>query len=393
MRVCHVITRIDRGGSAAAALDLCGALAGGGHEVTLVAGRSDEPDEAMRRLPAAVRLVVLDDLVRAPDPLHDLRSLRWLVRFFRQASFDVVHTHTSKAGFLGRLAVRLAGNSRLKPVPKVVHQPHGHLFYGYYGRFGSAAALAAEQLAAGWTDRFVALTGRGIHEHVERGVGRPDQWTAIAPATASMPVRDGSRRADSQDVARGDADAESGRRAVGARPEDRLVVQVGRLAGVKGPDLALEAFPAVVRGEPRARLVFVGDGHLRDHLERRAATLGIRERVCLTGHLDQPDDVIATADVVVVPSRNEGFGHALLEAMALGRPVVATAVGGVPDIVEDGVNGLLVPPNNRSALSDAILRVLLDRALADRLGRAARGVKGRYTLAATLEAVERLYRG
>lgn len=393
MKVCHMITRLDRGGSAAAALDLCGGLAGEGYDVTLIAGRSAEADEALRRLPARVRFVILDDLVREPAPLFDLRALIWLRRFFTREAFDVVHTHTSKAGFLGRLAVRLANNLKLKSDPKVVHQPHGHLFYGYYGRLGSFAVLLAERLAARWTDRFVALTERGVREHVERGVGRLDQWTAIAPATTPMPARDGVHWKDSRDMARWNTDAEGGRRVAGARPEDRLVVQVGRLAGVKGPDVALEAFSAVVREEPHARLVFVGEGHLRPYLERRATRLGIREQVCLAGHLYQPDDVIAAADVVILPSRNEGFGHALLEAMALGRPVVATAVGGVPDIVEDGVNGLLVPPNDRSALAGAILRLLRDRPLADRLGRAARGVKGRYTLAATLAAVERLYRG
>jgi len=184
MKICHVITRLDRGGSAAAVLDLCGALAGDGHDVTLVAGRSDGPDEALRRLPSVVRLVVLDDLVREPDPVRDLRALAWLIGFFRRSRFDVIHTHTSKAGFLGRLAARLAQIAHRKPDPRVVHQPHGHLFYGYYGRMGSAAVLLAERLAVRWTDRFVALTERGVQEHIERGVGRPDQWTAIPPATA-----------------------------------------------------------------------------------------------------------------------------------------------------------------------------------------------------------------
>ncbi len=166
---------------------------------------------------------------------------------------------------------------------------------------------------------------------------------------------------------------------------------VGRLEHVKGPDLALEAFAFIAKAEPAARLVFAGEGALREALQHRATALGLTDRVEFLGYVSDPASRLAEAAVVIVPSRNEGFGHALLEALAAGRPVVAAAVGGVPDLLRDGSNGLLVPPEDPDALARAVLRILREPEFGARLGREAEKVRGRYTLAAAVVAVTRLY--
>ncbi len=351
LRVLHVITRLTLGGSSENTLASIVALQRAGHEVALaVSFRESDPStlESARR--RGVRLVDVPALGRAVAPLRDLGALLRLRRIIAAERPHVVHTHTSKAGFVGRLA------ARLMRVPAVIHQPHGHVFYGYWGRCTSALFTALERRAARWSDRIVTLTDRGTEEHLARGVGRRAQYVSVP---SGVPVERLRAAAPSRGAAR---------EQLGLPPAAFIVAGLGRFVPVKGFDLLVEALPALCAGVPAAHLVLVGDGPERRTFEARAAALGVASRLRLSGAVADPTPWLAAADVVAAPSRNEGMGRAIVEAMALGLPVVGAAVGGIPSVIVDGESGRLVPPEDAAALAEALVELGRDAGLRARLG-------------------------
>jgi glycosyltransferase involved in cell wall biosynthesis len=352
-RVLHVITRLTLGGSAentvASMVGLAAAGYGGRLAVGLAASDGASVEAARRR---GVALVDVPALGREVGP-RDVVALAQLLALMRRARPAIVHTHTSKAGFLGRLAARLAS------VPAVIHQPHGHIFYGYYGPRRTALYVALERLAARWTDRIVTLTERGTEEHLARGIGRRAQYRTVPSGvpTASLRARTPGR---------------SAARAALGLPADAFVVGgLGRFVHVKGFDLLVAALPALAAAVPSARVLLVGDGPERVALGTQAAALGVGDRLHVTGATSDVARGLAACDVLAAPSRNEGMGRALVEAMALGVPVVGAEVGGIPAVLSDGECGRLVVPGDVAALAGALIELAVDPALRDKLGVAA----------------------
>jgi glycosyltransferase involved in cell wall biosynthesis len=353
LRVLHAITRLTLGGSSENTIASCVALDRAGYDCTLAASFRESDGSALvdaRR--RGCRVVDLPALGREVAPLADLTGLVQILRLIRRERPAIVHTHTSKAGFIGRLAAAIAR------VPVVIHQPHGHVFYGYYGPRRTAVFTALERQAARWTDRIITLTDRGATEHIARGIGRADQYVAVPSGVPTAELR-------ATAPARSEARAR-----LGLEPDAFVVVGLGRLVPIKGFDLLVRALPAVVARIPSARVLLVGDGAERRHLEALAAALGVTERLRLTGELMDVTTPLAAADVLAVPSRNEGMGRVIVEGMAIGIPVVATAVGGIPDVVTDGECGRLVEPDDVDALAAALIELGRDDALRRKLGEA-----------------------
>ena len=354
LRVLHPITRLTLGGSSENTIASCVALDRAGYDCILATSfrESDASSlaDARRR---GCRVVDIPALGREVAPLADLTALAELVRLIRRERPAIVHTHTSKAGFIGRLAAVIAR------APAVIHQPHGHIFYGYYSPRRTAVFTALERLAARWTDRIITLTDRGAQEHLARGIGRAEQYVAVPSGVPTAELRAAA-------PARGEA-----RTRLGLDPDAFIVVGLGRLVPIKGFDLLARALPALIAQIPSARVLLVGDGAERAHLGAIAASMGVAERLRMTGETTDVASYLAAADVVAVPSRNEGMGRVIVEAMALGLPVVATAVGGIPDVVTDGECGRLVEPEDVDALAAALIELGRDPALRRKLGEAA----------------------
>jgi len=349
----HVITRLTVGGSAENTVATMVALEAAGYAGPLAVGiaKSDAPsvDDARHR---GVRLLDVPALGREVG-VRDVAALVHLCRVMRAQRPAIVHTHTSKAGFVGRLAARLAS------VPAVIHQPHGHIFYGYYGDGRTAFYIALERIAARWTDCIVTLTDRGTEEHLARKIGRRAQYRTVPSGVPTAALR---AAAPSRSVAR----ARLG------LPEDAFVVAgLGRLVPVKGFDVLVAALRPLADAVPSSRLVLIGDGPQREELRVAARDLGVGGRVLVTGVTPDIAGWLAAADVLAAPSRNEGMGRAIVEAMALGLPVVGAAVGGIPAVVADGETGWLVPPGDSLALAAALVELARDEALRIKLGTAA----------------------
>lgn len=364
--VLHVITRLDPGGSAENALATVRGLPPERFESWLAYGGARAPDGALPAIP-------IPALAREVSPRRDARALGDLLAAIRRLRPRILHTHTSKAGALGRMAGRIAR------VPAMVHTPHGHILYGYHGEIARRAFLAVERLLARATDRLVALTRREADEWMGAGVGGPRQWTVIPSGVDLARFR----------AVRPDPEA---KRRFGFDPGDPVVGAVGRLDPVKGHATLLFAWPTVLASMPRARLVLVGDGSERGRLESAAANLGLREWVAFAGERADVEACLAAFDLFAFPSRNEGMGRALVEALAAGVPAVASRAGGIPDVLPEGRAGLLVPPDDPEAWGAAILRILGDGAERARMAEAAReAIDDRYSTGFMVSSLANLY--
>ncbi|MCL4695212.1 MAG: glycosyltransferase family 4 protein, partial [Candidatus Hydrogenedentes bacterium] len=231
--------------------------------------------------------------------------------------------------------------------------------------------------AARKTDRLIALTHRGIEEHLQRGVGRPEQWEAIFSGIDLSPYAQAvERRASTRET-------------LGIKMDEFVIGAVGRLEPVKGFAYFVEAARAIAGSVPESRFILVGDGSLADSLRAQAADLG--ERFQFLGLRHDVPDLMAAFDLCVVPSLNEGMGRVVLEAGAAGAPVVASRVGGIPEIVRDGDTGILVPPQRAGAIVEAVLRLHGDPALRWQMSEAARSVTAAYGLESMVRRIEDLY--
>jgi glycosyltransferase involved in cell wall biosynthesis len=361
--VLQVITRLNIGGPARHVLMLGTGLKACGFEPLLVYG-SKEPSEGSLEDELdgySVPSIKLQALGRAVGFRKDLRVLWQLTRLLFAEQPDIVHTHTAKAGTVGRLAALFYNATRRRSERcAVIHTYHGHVFRGYFGEVGSRAVQMVERLLARLTDRVIAVSERQRVDICERyRIASPDHTEVIEVAT------------DLDAFLRLDSDLEL-RAALGFSPEHVVFGYAGRFAPVKDLRTLVHAFAQVADRLARARLVLVGDGELRPSIERLVHDLGLSERVRFTGWVRDMRAIYGAIDVGVLTSLNEGTPLALIEAMAAGRPVVATMVGGVEDIVRHGKTGLLVPAGDVAALAHAMTLLGSDASLRTRLGSATR---------------------
>lgn len=373
----RVIARLNVGGPAIHVTNLNAGLDPACFESVLVSGTENPGEGSMAYYAASrgVHPVIVPEIVgEATFKPRDFKALGTLVGLMRRERPQIVHTHTAKAGFVGRVAGRLAG------VPIVIHTYHGHVLNGYYSPRKTQMLRRMEQGLALGTDHLVAVSEQVKRDLVSYGVAAGDKVSVIPLGFDLAPFAASARL-------RGQFRSEFG---LGTRP---LVGIVGRLFPIKNHHLFLEAAARIAQGEPEARFVIVGDGTLRGELEARARALGIAEHVVWTGWRQDTPAIYADLDVLVVSSDNEGTPVSAIEAMASGKPVVATRVGGLPDLIEDGVTGYLVPARDAAALANAVVGVLRNPRDAACMGeRAQRVAVERFAEKRLVAETEALYR-
>ena len=320
-----------------------------------------------------VRFIPLKCLVRRINPLFDFQALCTLGWLIFKEKPAVVHTHSSKAGILGRLAAKLIG------VPIIVHTPHGHVFYGHFNRLFSRIFLWVEKCFAFFSDRIIALTEGEKNDYLHLGIGRPHQLLTIHSG-----VDIGAYISTHIDII-------DKKKTLGLLPNGLLIGFVGWLLPIKGPMHLLRAMPAVWSQYPDCTLVFVGKGDLDVDLRAEALQIEANGKVKFLGWRDDVAEIMQIFDIFVLPSLNEGMGRVLVEAMAAGKPVVASRVGGIPDLVQDGKTGLLVPPGDERALADALLRLASNPTEARRMGAAGKVFCHPFSLEAMVKRIGHLY--
>lgn len=270
---------------------------------------------------------------RAIHPPTDAAALGQLINHLRAESYDIVHAHSSKAGFLARLAALAAGR------PATVYTPHGLYFLGIHSSPKRRFYLALEQFAARLTDRIIAVS---VGEHaalLRHGIGAPEQVVCIENGVRPP-------------VLPPEYDRAAQRCALFHTDDMLLIGSIARLVPQKNPFLFVEAAALVLRNQPNARFVWCGDGELAQAVQQRAAALGIGHACRWLGHREDAANILAALDLFWLTSEYEGAPYVVLEAMALGVPIIATDVIGSRDMLR-GVNGLLVPPRDAAALQAA----------------------------------------
>jgi glycosyltransferase involved in cell wall biosynthesis len=356
LRVLRVIARLNIGGPAVHATLLTERLDPTRYDSRLVTGIEDPREGNYLDLysRSVSGLVVLPELGREIQGWSDLKAITRLIRLMREFRPHIVHTHTAKAGTVGRLAARLAR------VPLVVHTYHGHVLHSYFSSAKTRFFLAIERWLARRTDRLLTVSERVRQELLDLGVGSPKRLTVI-------PLGLELDRFLTCESLRGQLRAE-----LGTGPETLLVGIVARLVPIKRHEWFLEAAVKVTQRYPGCQFLLVGDGERRQELEEFVRQLGLDGQVRFLGWQRDLERIYADLDLVALTSANEGSPVSLIEAMAAGRPVVSTRVGGVPDLVENGVAGLLVPPGDPAALAEAMTTLLADPQRRRLMGQAGR---------------------
>ena len=377
IKVLRVITRLNIGGPAIHAILLTSALDDGVRFTsTLVAGTTAPHEGDMLDLARArsVEPIVLPALGREINPLDDLVALARMVQLVRRLAPDVVHTHMAKAGTVGRVAARICG------VPLVVHTYHGHVFHSYFGAAKTRVFLTIERALGLVTDRIIVVGDGQRDEIAGYGVAPPGKLESIRLGLELAPLLHA-------EAARGRL-----RQELGIDASTPLVGIVARLVPIKAHEAFFDAAVRIREALPRVEFLVVGDGERRQELETLVQRRGLSRAVRFLGWRRDMLNVYADLDLVALTSRNEGSPVALIEALAAGRPVVATAVGGVPEVVINGDTGVTVPVADSRALADAVLTLLAERPLAERLGAAGRRhVYPRYDSSRLVDDVRDLY--
>jgi glycosyltransferase involved in cell wall biosynthesis len=376
IRILRVIARLNVGGPAQHVLHLSRELDRRGYRTTLVAGRVGEGEGSMEQLATelGVEPVYVRSLQREISFFADAAAVLQLVRLIRRERPRILHTHTAKAGTIGRIAARLAGSARPEVV---VHTFHGHVLRGYFSPLKTRLFRVVERVLARSSDSLVAVSPEVREDLVRMHVAPPGKIAVVRlglDLEQRVAAPEGTRERVREELRVGD---------------EPLIGWLGRMTEIKCVDVLLRAF-ARVRGD--AVLVLVGDGPLRPSLEALAAQLGIAHRCRFVGYADEVARFYAACDVIALSSANEGTPVTIIEALAAGVPVVSTDVGGVRDVVEDGRSGFLVPPGDVEELGRALDRLAGDPALRQELGGRGRDVIARYSIPRLVDDLDLLYR-
>jgi glycosyltransferase involved in cell wall biosynthesis len=347
IRVLHAITLLELGGAQRNTLDTVTLLDRSRFEAGLACGVGAELYAEAQGL-ADVRLFPLPHLLREVRPVAEIAALRELRAAIRAFRPDIVHTHSSKAGVLGRLA------AHRERVPVVIHSIHGFGFGPHQRAPVRSAFLAAERMVARWTDMFIAVSQRNLDEGVRLG---------LFPTERARVIRSGIVL----DAFRHHAGGDAVRRELGIPAGAPLVLQVACFKPQKAPERFVELAARLSGRFPDAHFLLAGDGELRPALEAARRRAGLEGRLHLPGWRRDVPSLLDAATVVTLTSRFEGLPRALVEALAAGVPVAAMAVDGVDEVVRDGVNGFLVREGDVGALGECVASLLADASLRERM--------------------------
>lgn len=351
-KVLHPITRLIIGGAQENTMLTAQLLRADGWDVDVVSGPQTGSEgsliETVRE--RGIPLILEPTLVREVNPVKDFLAIFRLARLMRQGKYSIVHTHSSKAGIVGRWAAKLAG------IPIIVHTVHGWGHHDYQHPLVRAYYILLEKITLPITDKLIAVTGKDIDKGLRDGIGKRSDYLVIRSGIELD-------RFGHPQVPR-----ETTRAAWGIPANAPLIGSVTRLSPQKAPLDFVRAAALVAQRYPNAYFMMVGDGPLRGEVEQLATELGIANRLVLTGLRRDVPELLAAFDLFALSSLWEGLPRVLLQAMATSLPVVATACDGSAEAIETGVNGFLVPPSEPTQLAERLCQLLAQPTLAQQMG-------------------------
>ncbi len=356
IKVAQVITRMDWGGSPDIVRLLCRSFDKDKYEITFICGKSRYPTEKTKAFFRDLKnkLVIVPCLRRNISPVFDLLALCRLYFLFKREKFDIVHTHTAKAGCLGRLAAKLAG------IRVIVHTSHGHNFYGYFGPSLSKLIVFVERWLSSFTDKIITLTNLEKKDLLRFNVAAEEKIVVAHTAVDRQKIR----RIDRKKISRLKEE-------LGIKEENIVIGMVGRLEQIKGVEYFVEAAILVAEKFDNVQFVLVGAGSLKDELRKRVKEKRCDDRFIFCGWRDDVTDIMCLMDIMVLASLNEAVGLVLIEAQSLGVPVIVSSVGGIPEVVDEGKSGIFVRPQDVKELQEAMVLLIHDESKRKAMGKSA----------------------
>jgi len=388
MKIVHIITRLILGGAQENTLIICKLLAQRGHDVTLITGPAIGPEGELFNLTKGqdYKVIVLDRLRRAINPFKDIVSYFQIKKLLRQLQPDIVHTHSAKAGILGRFAaysLRRAANHESRAT-KIVHTIHGLAFHQYQSQWLNKFYIAIEKSAAKRTDFFFSVANAMTAQATAVGIGGPEQfvtaYSAIEEDDFLKPISE-ERKKDF-------------RRKYEIDEDSIVLITIARLFMLKGHEYIIESAKQLSKRFEKCIWLFVGDGNLSDHFKQQVRELGLADRIKFTGLLppSQIPLAIQSSDILVHCSLREGLARTLPQAMLCGKPVVSFDVDGAREVVNENT-GRLIEPKNIEQLTKACAELIEDEDLRKKLGENGReSVKEKFAPETMVDTIEAVYR-
>jgi len=383
LKVVHIITRLILGGAQENTLITCKLLAERGHDVTLITGPAIGPEGELfnQTKNQKYKVVTIDKLIRAICPLYDSISYHEIKRHLLRIQPDIVHTHSAKAGILGRFAAYKLKTQDSKP--KIVHTIHGLAFHPYQSNWLNKFYIAVEKAAAKRTDFFISVADAMTEQSLAAGIGRPEQYitaySAIEEDNFLKPMPDENKR--------------EFRRKYGIADDAVVLVTIARLFMLKGHDYIIESAKDLSKQFSKAVWLFVGNGNLAEYYKNQIQQLGLSGRIKFTGLLppSQIPFAIQSSDILVHCSLREGLARALPQAMLCSKPVVSFDVDGAREVVNEKT-GRLIEPKNVGQLTAACAELIQSGDLREKLGRAGReSVKQKFAPDTMVDTIESVY--
>lgn len=378
IKVAQIITRMDWGGSPDIVRIICERLDPEKYDFKLILGPSEHASAKTKAFLEKIKdkVIYLPRLKRDINLFHDFLSFVSLYRIFKREKFDIVHTHTSKAGALGRLAAKLAG------VKKTIYFSHGHIFYGYFSKFFSKIIILVERFLSLFTTKFIVLTELEKRDMIAYKVSGPEK-IEIVNSGLELDIYKTVVMNAAQKKAQ-----------LGIEKEELVVGMIGRLEPIKDPGCLVEAAQLIIEQCANLRFLIIGEGSLRQGLEKRCKELGIFHKFIFLGWREDVPEIIPVLDLLVLPSLNEAVGRVIVEAGACGVPTVATNVGGVPLVVQGNLTGMLFSAKDRQALAKAVIELLRNDQKRREMGtQAMQWVSDKFSAEVMVKRISDIYEG
>lgn len=356
IKVLQIITRLIVGGAQEHVMYLCDLLDKKRFRVKLISGpqTGNEGELITEVRKRDIDLMILPELVREINPGKDLLALVKLTKYIRKENFDIVHTNSSKAGILGRLAAKLAG------APIVIHTVHGWAYHNQMGKRRKGLYVTLEKWAEKFTHKLITVSDLNIKKGLADGIGNENKYVTIHSGI------------DLNRFNPSNLDSKDKKREWSIDPSDRVVGSITRLSEQKAPADFVRMANEILKNNPKVSFLLVGDGPLRGKIQNLIDRLKISKKVIMTGLRHDIPELLAVMDVFVLSSLWEGLPRVFSQAMAMGLPIVATNVDGAPEAIKDGVNGFLVPSKDFTTLAQRALQLIEDPKLAQKMGEAGR---------------------
>ena len=379
LRICHVITRLIIGGAQENTIFTVEGLIEKGYNVELISGKTEGPEGSLvdyvkkKKIP----LIIIPELVREINPVKDIIAFLKLLSIFKNKKYHIVHTHSAKAGILGRIASKIANSKSI-----VIHTVHGLPFHPYQPFFLNFLYIMIEKFTARFTDCFITVGEVMKEKSLKEGIGEEKKYRVIYSGFDVEKYKNAEKK------------RKEIREKFGIKDGEKVIGMVGRLFHLKGQEYLLEAFSKIVKEFPDARLLLVGDGILKNKLKEYAKEKGIYNKVIFAG-LVPPSEIplyISAMDIVAHTSLREGLPKAVAQGFAGGKPVVSFDIDGAREIVIDGKTGFLVPPRDVSSLFKKLLFLLQNEDIAIKMGKEGRKIiEEKFPVKKMVDEIERLY--